>query len=49
MKYFNGTAGVPQWLVLSKSFDLNLNESESAILLFGSPLQYYHTVPDVLE
>ena len=38
LKYFNGTAGVPQSLVLSKGFDLNLNDSESAILLFGSAI-----------
>ena len=41
LKYFNGTAGVPQSLVLSKGFDLNLNDSESAILLFGSAILPY--------
>ena len=43
LKYFNGTAIfafiIPALLVLSKNFDLNLDDSESIIILFGSSLR----------
>ena len=42
LKYFNAAAifgfTIPALLVLSKNFDLNLNDSDSVIALFGSCL-----------
>ena len=53
LKYFNGTTistfTVPSLPVLFVNLNLNLNYSESLILLFGSPLQYCHKRPDVFE
>ena len=53
LKYFNGTAIfafiIPALLVLSKNFDLNLDDSESIIILFGSSLRNWYKFPDVFE
>ena len=43
LNYFNGTvifsSIIPALLILSKNLDLSLSDSESVVLLFGSPLQ----------
>ena len=53
LNYFNNTAifasVIPALLVLSQNFDLNLNDSKSPILSFGSTLQYCHKLPHVFE
>ena len=40
---------IPTWLVLSKNFDLNLNDSDSVITLSGSSLQNWDRLSDVFE
>ena len=49
LKYFNGTAtctfAVPALRALFVIFDLNLNDSESFVLSFGSSLQHCHKLP----
>ena len=51
--YFNGTAiyifTALVLSVLSKNLDLNLNDSESVMLLSGSSLQYCHTRSHVFK
>ena len=53
LTYFNGTAistsTVHPSLVLFVNLDLNLNGFESAMLSFGSFLQYCHKLHDVFE
>ena len=34
---------------LCKNFDLNLNDSNSVVIFFGSSLQYSHKLPDIFE
>ena len=53
-KYFNGTSiltsfALPSAGVLLVIFTLNLNDLESAKLLFGSSLYYCHKVPHFLN
>ena len=40
---------IPTWLVLSKNFDLNLNDSDSVITLSGSSLKNWDRLSDVFE
>ena len=51
--YINGTSSfafiILSLLALSKSFYLNLNDSESVILSFGPSLQNWYKLPVVFE
>ena len=54
LKYLNGTAISTSSVLTSTGvlpviFALNLNDSESAMVAFGSSLQYCHKLPNVFE
>ena len=54
LKYLNGTIistffSLPAAGVFPVIFILDLNDSESANLSFGSSLSYYHKLPDCLN